>query len=316
MNYWELRKLISKIIPRRTQLFSSKERINAVKEKGRKTNYHQFNIEKKEWAKHERLLNLEEVNSFLEISVRAAACPMPLNLDVWDGLLCVVEGQKVLTKKGWIVIEEITVGDEVMSYNEKTSKTEWKEITQTSSTEKEDLIEIDTGEEKLLVTDEHPIYTQRGWVLAKNLTEEDYVLTYGTKFKKIKKIKRIKKKTKVHDITVKDNENFFAEGILVHNCPFACRYCVTSDTLITTPEGKVPIKNLKPGDKVLTYNENTGEIELDSIQDTMNREDEIYILDLGEEKLEITGEHPVYTQRGWIKVSELKEEDQILCLEE
>lgn len=88
MTYWELRKLVSKIIPRRTQLFSSKERVNAVKEKGRKTNYHQFNVEKKEWAKHERLLNLEEVNSFLEISVRAAACPMPLNLDVWDGLKC------------------------------------------------------------------------------------------------------------------------------------------------------------------------------------------------------------------------------------
>lgn len=88
MNYWELRKLISKIIPRRTQLFSSSSKISAVKEKGRKKNYHQFNLEKEEWRKQERLLNTEEISNFLEISLRAAACPMPLNLDVWDGLLC------------------------------------------------------------------------------------------------------------------------------------------------------------------------------------------------------------------------------------
>lgn len=225
IDYWELRKLVSKIIPRRTQLFSSKNKVNAVKEKGRKTNYHQYNIEKREWLKHERLLNLEEVNSFLEISVRAAACPMPLNLDVWDGLLCVVEGQRALTKRGWIPIEKIKIGDEVLSYNESNLKMEWKEVTQTSSTEKENLIEIDTGEEKLLVTDDHPVYTQRGWVLAKNLTENDILLTYRMEFKNTKSIKKIKKKTKVYDITIKDNENFFAEGILVHNCPFACRYC-------------------------------------------------------------------------------------------
>lgn len=42
---------------------------------------------------------------------------------------------------------------------------------------------------------------------------------------KIKKLTSIKKKTRVYDITVADNGNFFAKGILVHNCPFACRYC-------------------------------------------------------------------------------------------
>lgn len=31
--------------------------------------------------------------------------------------------------------------------------------------------------------------------------------------------------TEVYDLTVQDNPNFFAEGVLVHNCPFACIYC-------------------------------------------------------------------------------------------
>jgi len=88
IDYYELRKIVSKIIPRQTRLKLDKNIVDAVKEKGRKTGYHQFNIKNKEWVKQERLLNTETVNSFLEISIRAAACPMPLNLDVWDGLIC------------------------------------------------------------------------------------------------------------------------------------------------------------------------------------------------------------------------------------
>lgn len=88
MNYWELRKQVSKIIPRMTLLDQKESKVDAVKEKGRKSNYHQFNLLKGEMVKQERLLNTQEVNSFVEVSVRAAACPMPLNIDTWDGLLC------------------------------------------------------------------------------------------------------------------------------------------------------------------------------------------------------------------------------------
>jgi DNA repair photolyase len=62
--------------------------LGLVKEKGRKSNYHQLNLETGEMTLHQRLLNKEEINSFLEVSLRAAHCPMPLNCDVWDGLKC------------------------------------------------------------------------------------------------------------------------------------------------------------------------------------------------------------------------------------
>jgi DNA repair photolyase len=35
----------------------------------------------------------------------------------------------------------------------------------------------------------------------------------------------IEEETEVYDLTVQDNPNFFAEGILVHNCPYNCIYC-------------------------------------------------------------------------------------------
>lgn len=88
MNYWELRKIVANIIPRHTKLITQTRKVDAVREKGRKRNYSQYNILHDEWRKQERLLNTEEINSFLEISVRAAACPMPFNMDIWDGLLC------------------------------------------------------------------------------------------------------------------------------------------------------------------------------------------------------------------------------------
>jgi len=88
MNYWELRKIIARVVPRMTQLYSSNRKAEIVQEKGRKKNYSQFNLKIGEWRKQERLLNTEEINNFLEISVRAAACPLPFNMDIWDGLVC------------------------------------------------------------------------------------------------------------------------------------------------------------------------------------------------------------------------------------
>jgi len=88
MNYYELRKIVAGIVPRMTQLKTTHRHTDQVREKGRKRNYSQYNLVHKEWRKQERLLNTEEINSFLEVSVRASACPMPFNMDIWDGLIC------------------------------------------------------------------------------------------------------------------------------------------------------------------------------------------------------------------------------------
>jgi DNA repair photolyase len=42
---------------------------------------------------------------------------------------------------------------------------------------------------------------------------------------KVKRVRKIPGEYRVYDITVDRNSNFFAEGHLVHNCPFACIYC-------------------------------------------------------------------------------------------
>lgn len=87
MDYYELRKIVAKLSGRQGVIIRETTK-GSIREKGRKKNYHQFNLKTQEWDKQERLLNTEEVTSFLEVSLRAQACPMPLNLDTYDGLLC------------------------------------------------------------------------------------------------------------------------------------------------------------------------------------------------------------------------------------
>lgn len=88
MKYLELREMVKNIIPRRSQFEELEKLKGLVKEKGRKSNYKEFRFDKGEFVPIQRLLNKEEIGSFLEVSLRAAHCPMPLNADVWDGLRC------------------------------------------------------------------------------------------------------------------------------------------------------------------------------------------------------------------------------------
>ena len=77
------------------------------------------------------------------------------------------------------------------------------------------------------------------------------------------------------------------------------------DTLISTDKGKVKIKDLKKGDKVLTLNENSKEKELKEIQKVhknlgVSKNEKMFLIktENGQE-LKITGNHKVLTKEGW-----------------
>lgn len=85
-DYWSERIRAAQLIPLASRL-PGQDR-HQLKEKGRKGNYRQFNVMTGKTDKIERLLDQENIHSFLEVSLRAQSCPMPFNCDVWDGLRC------------------------------------------------------------------------------------------------------------------------------------------------------------------------------------------------------------------------------------
>jgi len=85
-------------------------------------------------------------------------------------------------------------------------------------------------------------------------------------------------------------------------------------SLIKTKNGNKLIEQIKIGDEVLTHNNRYC-----AVYDTMKKfEDKEYFqIELENGKLiNITGEHPVYTNRGWIRADELNLKDNVICFED
>jgi ribonucleoside-diphosphate reductase alpha chain len=74
------------------------------------------------------------------------------------------------------------------------------------------------SDKSIVVTPEHKVFTKnRGYVMAKNLTETDeLVFTDGYSTKII--VEYLEEEIPVYDITVEGTHNFFANDILIHNC--------------------------------------------------------------------------------------------------
>ncbi|ATV32870.1 MafB-like protein [Prevotella intermedia] len=92
-------------------------------------------------------------------------------------------------------------------------------------------------------------------------------------------------------------------------CVFAC---FPAGTVINTSDGLKAIEDLKVGDKVWSYNEQTGELGLQEILQTMSRESDHTIeLYTEHEKIETTAEHPFHTNGGWKEAADLQKGDVI-----
>lgn len=123
----------------------------------------------------------------------------------------------------------------ILTLNEKTNKLEIDNINLATLTKKNATlieIELENGK-KLKLTPDHKVYTKnRGYVEAGKLTDECEILILLNNFKeeisKIQKITKISSED-VYDINCDKNHNFFANGILVHNCAEislrSCQFC-------------------------------------------------------------------------------------------
>ena len=88
--------------------------------------------------------------------------------------------------------------------------------------------------------------------------------------------------------------------------------CVHSDTLITLADGSYEkIKDISVGTSILSFNENTNEVEFDIVNDLIVQNLEKQWVELKFDNgvaLKCTIDHPILTTVGWIEANNLTEE--------
>lgn len=166
---------------------------------------------------------------------------------------CFVKGTPILTECGYKCIESVSESDKVYSYNHALNKVELKRVQRSFKqplyNRKLVKIKTNTGKE-IVCTDNHRIFkaNTNSYVRADSLQVHDLMLLKNSLHKRVlqEEIVSIEvievSEVDVYDLTVEDNHNFFANGLLVHNCQdisnFKIRKCLTGDTEVLTSTGE------------------------------------------------------------------------------
>lgn len=151
---------------------------------------------------------------------------------------CLVGDTRIETEYGYREIKDIKVGDKVWTFNVDAQKRELSTVTMWMNKGEKDTIKVFTNHNYIEGTPDHKVLVYEDKKLTykeiKDISIGDLLvvrngvkkadveerLEDGFKLEKVKKIEASKKQT-TYDITVDSkNSNFFANGIVTHNCSY------------------------------------------------------------------------------------------------
>lgn len=170
--------------------------------------YEQYNI----WSSDKSILEkLQESGTGLIMGIFAAKGATTV---------CFPAGTIVHTANGLRNIEDLQVGDWVLTYNEQTAEQEYQPILVKHQryTQQMMSIELPTGE-VLQVTPEHRFYHNGEWIEARSLKVGDLLHLKNGDYTSIIAIEILPNYQKVFNFDIQKNENYYVslDGILVHN---------------------------------------------------------------------------------------------------
>ncbi|MEF3311883.1 polymorphic toxin-type HINT domain-containing protein [Paenibacillus sp. GYB004] len=205
----------------------------------------------------------------LENKYKTVMREIELTADNWNvakylACNCFTAGTKVLTDEGEKNIEDIQVGDKVLSKDENTGEVAYKEITATFNHETDEIYKIHVNDQVIESTFNHPFWVDgKGWTFVKDLKIGDLLVQSDGNKLKIESIELEHKHVIVYNMTVDEFHTYFVSdlGIWVHNTG-PCRLSAT--TLATMGKTNRGIAGLEDAyiskDKVLdTVKEFVGE---------------------------------------------------------
>lgn len=145
-------------------------------------------------------------------------------------------------------IEDIKIGDKVLSFDEKTHKKVASKVTQTFAHKADDYLIVN---EKIKATSNHLFYSEGKWQEIGKLSKGKELLTLSLEKEKITALKKIKaQQINVYNLEVDKYQNYFADGYLVHNKPPCSNYnngsCPAGCVNGPNPPGKCIDEILEP----------------------------------------------------------------------
>jgi len=142
----------------------------------------------------------------------------------------------IITESGEKAIKDIKVGEKVLT-RAGFKRVEWSGASRKNA----EVLEIKTESGKAITcTPDHKIWTKDGFIRADAVRYGHELLTVSTNSRKSRLVAdRVltvsvlsEKEPEVYDLTVKDQPEFFANGILVHNCRYALEKYMKKKTTI------------------------------------------------------------------------------------
>jgi intein/homing endonuclease len=187
---------------------------------------------------------------------------------------CFVVGTKITLENGDTKnIEDIEVGDIVLTYNEVSNLNEYNKVTHVYKPIHNDLVEYTLSDGKVITsTFDHPYYvnglglasyspelTNARYENLNNVTQikvgDALNLQNGETASIVSIVEKDKISVQTYIFTVENNHNFYANEVLVHNKGGSC---FIAGTKVTMEDGSEKnIEEVVEGDVVISYNEST-----------------------------------------------------------
>lgn len=139
----------------------------------------------------------------------------------WNSRYCFTEDTLVWTSEGLKSIKDISLLDEVYSFDEKTGLFDYKRVSQLNKGTTNRIVEITSNNEIIKATPSHPFLSSRGWIQAAELTTSDLLLTGNNNYQAIDAIEVIDYSEPIatYNLCVEDYHSFLIgeTQFIVHN---------------------------------------------------------------------------------------------------
>lgn len=168
----------------------------------------------------------------------AVSNPYTPFLDSWHlGCICFPAGTPIVTENGVKPIEDVRAGDNVLSLNHSSNELEWRSVLSRMRNPGKEIVRIKFPGGGLELTSDHPVFIQgRGYISAIEVRPGSVILKAARRssvlsekgnasgsyevvesiVSSVERTLRVPEET--FNIEVDGNNNYFAGGVLVHNC--------------------------------------------------------------------------------------------------